>query len=54
MESTIKEFKTDVSTLFQLITELRIENKAMATRGLIFQTVLLIVLQAGLAYWLKK
>ena len=53
METAVKEFKNDIEKLFELVTNIRIETKALTTRGFIFQSIVLIMIQAGIALWLK-
>lgn len=53
MEAAIKEFKEDITKLFNLVTDIRLETKALTTRGFLIQSIVLILIQAGIALWLK-
>lgn len=53
IETAVKDFKHDIADLFKLVTDIRIETKAITTRGFIYQSIILILIQAGIAFWLK-
>ena len=54
IESAVRELKLDISNLFDLVTNVRLETKALTTRGFLIQSIVLIFIQVGIALWLKS